>query len=121
MDKILSNVAFGGFADSCVIGGSKIDGGKEKDRTEKKKKKKKKKKKRKKEVSAPKSGSSTDSDSEIDVGMTSGVDMFGIQARQKLVPGHTVAAQQLSLQTPQPRRGRGRPKKLTEKLVLKTK
>merc|ERR1712130_737450 len=78
-----------------------------------KKKKKKKKKKRKKEISAPKSGSSTDSESEIDVGDSSAsVDMFGIQARQKLVPAQA--------ETPQPRRGRGRPKKLTDKLVLKT-
>merc|ERR1712025_459214 len=77
------------------------------------KKKKKKKKKRKKEISAPKSGSSTDSESEIDVGDSSAsVDMLGIQARQKLVPAQA--------DTPQPKRGRGRPKKLTDKLVLKT-
>ena len=113
MDKILSNVAFGGFGESGVGGILGGDGGKEKDRGEKKKKKKKKKKKRKKEISAPKSGSSTDSESEIDVGDSSAsVDMFGIQARQKLVPAQA--------DTPQPKRGRGRPKKLTDKLVLKT-
>merc|ERR1712142_1203387 len=49
MDKILSNVAFGGFGESGVGGILGGDVGKEKDRGEKKKKKKKKKKKRKKE------------------------------------------------------------------------
>ena len=74
MDKILSNVAFGGFGD--LDNAMEV---KEKDR-DKKKKKKKKKKKRKKEIPQPKlhSSSETESDNEES---SQAVDMFGIQAR----------------------------------------
>ena len=104
MDRILSNVAFGGFTETpaTVAGKEKVAGGRT---VEKKKKKKKKKKKRKKEQAvsnSKRSDSSSDTESDIDVGDSSGVDMFGIQARQKLVPGGTPATD---------RRGRGRPKK----------
>ena len=105
MDKILSNVAFGGFSESPT-------GGKERREGEKKKKKKKKKKKRKKEqvvANSKRSDSSSDSESDIDVGENNAVDMFGIQARQKLTPGGGVGARPGVL--PAARRGRGRPKK----------
>ena len=91
MDKILSNVAFGGFNEAPAPSvKDKVPGGKSGD---KKKKKKKKKKKRKKEQAAltnskaRSDASSSDTDSDIDVGDSSTVDMFGIQARQKLTPG----------------------------------
>ena len=124
MDKILSNVAFGGFNETpAPVVKDKVAGGKSGD---KKKKKKKKKKKRKKEQAAltnskvrdanKSDGSSSDSDSDIDVGDSSTVDMFGIQARQKLVPGVAASARLPDLQSNADavaaiRKGRGRPKK----------
>ena len=109
MDKILSNVAFGGY-NEVVNGGN--ENSKERER-DKKKKKKKKKKKRKRELTTHKSESSTDSGSEIDVSApTQTVDMFGIQARQKNAPAGLEASV-----TPQGKRARGRPSKLADKLL----
>ena len=123
MDKILSNVAFGGFNETpAPVVKDKAAGGKSGD---KKKKKKKKKKKRKKEQAAltnskvrdaKSDGSSSDTDSDIDVGDSSTVDMFGIQARQKLVPGVAATARLPELPANADavaaiRKGRGRPKK----------
>ena len=123
MDKILSNVAFGGFNETPAPAvKDKAAGGKSGD---KKKKKKKKKKKRKKEQAAltnskvreaKSDGSSSDSDSDIDVGDSTTVDMFGIQARQKLVPGVAASARLPELPSNADavaaiRKGRGRPKK----------
>ena len=124
MDKILSNVAFGGYNEApASVVKDKVSGGKSGD---KKKKKKKKKKKRKKEQAAAAANnrvrdaksdaSSSDSESDIDVGDSSTVDMFGIQARQKLVPGVVASARLPELPSNADavaaiRKGRGRPKK----------
>ena len=79
MDKILSNVAFGGYGDNVGDTAKRLE-----NEREKKKKKKKKKKRKRKEVSRsrPNSSSDTDSDNEAD----KSVDIFGIQARHNMAP-----------------------------------
>ena len=94
MDKILSNVAFGGnFGDNLDSSREKVD----KENRKKKKKKKKKKRKREAQVSRPHTSSDTDSGNEA-------ADLFGINSRQSNTPGV---------------HGKHKPRKLTDRLVMR--